>query len=176
MRVGFTSNSYPTQRNIIGVSRKHTYRRVYDLHKFISVAEAFSRLYLKLPLGLPKDARSRFNDFGLNQVDLIHFYNTISFGKTPWISTFETVVPRLQETLSCHKGVDCSYASLEGNARIKAALEAISSDHCLQIITLSECNLNMQAEMLTHFPEGLQSENRAVHKSGRRRTGRSNGV
>ena len=153
MRVGFTSNSYPTQRNIIGVSRKHTYRRVYDLHKFISVAEAYSRLHLKLPLGLPNDARSRFNDFGLNPVDLIHFYNTISFGKTPWISTFETVVPRLRETFSCHKGVDCSYASLEGNARVKTALEAISSDHCLQIIALSECNLNMQAEMLTHFPE-----------------------
>jgi hypothetical protein len=30
--------------------------------------------------------------------------------------------------------------------------------------------------VLAHFPTGLQSENRAVHKSGRRRTGRSNGV
>ena len=81
------------------------------LHKlpeavYIPVKDTFSyrrALALKInqvigkPLIQTFDLNNQFDDFDLNRVDILHFSNGISYGKTPWVSHFETILPRFAE-------------------------------------------------------------------------------
>ena len=83
------------------------------LHKlpeavYIPVKDTFSyrrALALKInqvigkPLIQTFDLNNQFDDFDLNRVDILHFSNGISYGKTPWVSHFETILPRCAEVL-----------------------------------------------------------------------------
>ena len=99
------------------------------------------------------DKRFSFNDFNLNRVDILHLFNSISFGRTPWITTFETIVPRFKTTLACHHGETPDFSSLINEKQIIMALEVLSNDSCRKLIAMSECNLNIQKEFLRHFPQ-----------------------
>jgi glycosyltransferase involved in cell wall biosynthesis len=153
MKIGITKRDYPHQRNIVGIVDEHSYHRVYDLNQLLAIAEFINRRYLKMPVRLSVNPRGRFNDLGMGSVDLMHLFNAVSFASTPWVSTFETVIPRYQETLNCHLGVDCGYDNLRHNKQVIKALEAIAGHACKQLIALSVCNLNLQKEMLAHFPQ-----------------------
>jgi len=83
----------------------------------------------------------------------MHFFNIVSFSKRPWITTFETVVPRFACVLSCHQGRDCGYSSLIGEPNIRKALEAMSGDACKKLIAMSMCNIGLQKDLLQNFPE-----------------------
>ncbi len=37
---------------------------------------------------------NQFFDYGNLDVDLVHLFNGISYGRTPWVTSFETAVPR----------------------------------------------------------------------------------
>jgi len=152
-RIGFVSREYPQKRTIIGFVEGNHYKKVWD---FYSVVQALSELQTKvtkISAGMGTDFNFQFNDFNINNVDLFHFFNMISYGKTPWISTYETILPRFSFALSCHHGQNPGFSSLKDNPRIRQALETISAKPCKYIIALSECNAHMQREFLKEFPE-----------------------
>jgi glycosyltransferase involved in cell wall biosynthesis len=65
------------------------FKKVFDLYKI--PAHFYFRLFNKV---VPRYI-NRFNDCGLNSVDLYHFFNSITPVKKPWVVTFETTIPRL---------------------------------------------------------------------------------
>ncbi len=84
LKIGTDSFHYNQKRNFTGLPFDGVeFRKVYDLNKV--------RSYLKFRLTNNIDFKQlhRFNDFGLNRVDLYHFFNTITPIKRPWIVTFE---------------------------------------------------------------------------------------
>lgn len=101
MIVGYKFDTYAEKRNIIGLVNEAEYKKVRDLfalkdriiRKLNGVVnrEIFSR----------NDLSNQFYDFNINQVSLLHFFNAISYGSIPWITTFETLLPRFACLLSC---------------------------------------------------------------------------
>ena len=149
MKVGYYFGGYPDKRNIINKVSDFEYQKVYDFNRFINfLSKKINKKILKQNFFNVIDNNFSFNDYGLNNVDLIHFFNAISYSNTPWVSTFETIIPRFRDTLKCHHGEKCGYTSLKNNKRIIKALEKISDNSCKKIIALSNCNLVMQKDFL----------------------------
>ena len=95
MKIGvpaYRFDYYTNKRNIIGILPEATYVPVRDLFSIRRRwALRFNRLVGK-PLIPIFDLNNQFEDFDLNKVDLLHFSNGISYGKTPWFTSFETIV------------------------------------------------------------------------------------
>lgn len=149
IKVGYLWDSYPHKRNIIDIVEGVEYKKVFDYHKFLSYIA-----YIPKKLGFPNaenifvDVKFGFNDFGLNNVDLLHFFNNVSYGKTPWISTFETFIPRFSPLLNHQtEGIP------EQNKKIKRALKSLASDSCKKIIAISNCTENFEYHLLEKYPE-----------------------
>ena len=70
-------------------------------------------------------------DFGLNDVDLFHFFNKISFSNTPWITTFETRIPYFKPS----KTPD-------------AYFELLTGKHCKKLIAISQRAYNIEMAIL----------------------------
>lgn len=153
MKVGYDNDQYYNKRNIINVIPGVRYVRLNDLNKIKRRLFLRVNKRLRRPIFDITDLGSQFADFGLNRVDLMHFFNVVSFGRTPWATTFETIAPRFQKVLSCHQGRDCDYSPAARDPRIKKALKAMSGNSCKTLIAMSECNLGLQRDFLQHFPE-----------------------
>ncbi|MBN2460475.1 MAG: glycosyltransferase family 4 protein [Candidatus Cloacimonetes bacterium] len=163
MKVGYNYSYHASRRNIIGQVDDVDYVRVYDINNMLNYFEKISRKLTGHSLYDPHNQRFSFNDLNLNKVDILHFFNTISFSRTPWISSFETVIPRYQSILSCHHGRNCGYSELTQDRRILKAIAALYSGSCRKIIALSKCNLNMQKDFLQHFPDfSTEIENKLI--------------
>jgi glycosyltransferase involved in cell wall biosynthesis len=163
MKVGFQrTNDYNVRRNIADLVEDIDYVRVYDAYeifgKFCKLAAAVVQ-----PADLDlQDLRGAYFDFSINRVDLLHFFNVVSFCKTPWISTFETTLPRYRRALACHHGRQPNYAPLKSDKKIRRALDALSNPSCKRIIALSECTAAIQRKMLSEFPEYNEAVSRKL--------------
>ncbi|WP_225743726.1 glycosyltransferase family 4 protein [Marinilactibacillus sp. Marseille-P9653] len=149
IKVGYVWDSYPNTRSIIDIVDGVEYQKIFDYYKFLSYV-AYVPKKLKLPNAEHNfaDVKHAFNDFGLNKVDLLHFFNNISYGKTPWVSTFETFIPRFSPLLDHQtKGIP------KQNKQLEKALKALAGDTCKKILAISECTANFETTLLNHYPE-----------------------
>jgi hypothetical protein len=107
-------------------------------------------------LGLPPRRKlvNSFNDFGLHRVHAWHFFNAISYGKTPWITTFETIVPRWGR---------------QSAGKMESGVRLIAGRSCKGLIALSECNAAMQRrfiqEKYPHYWRDIEPKLKIVHPS-----------
>lgn len=127
--------------------------------EYVPVRDLFSlrrRLALKInrtvgkPLIPTFDLNNQFEDFDLNKVDLLHLMNGVSYGKTPWVVSFETIVPRLTELVTRHQGASRGGALL--TPRVRRALEALGGAACRKLIAWSENSAKIQKDLLGEFP------------------------
>lgn len=141
--VGYIHGDYPYKRNIIGMVPDAEYKKVQDLFTMLNAWAPRLNQKLKREIFPTDEYRCKFNDFNLNKVSLFHFFNTISYGQTPWIATFETILPR-----GIRRAHDLYY-----KRKIRKALARIAGDSCKRIIAMSDCNANMQRDLLKNFQE-----------------------
>ncbi|MBD2358957.1 glycosyltransferase family 4 protein [Tolypothrix sp. FACHB-123] len=153
MKVGYLSDNYLYKRNIINIVENVEYQKVNNLFALTYPAVKYINKLAKKTVVPFNDSIYQFTDFNINQVDILHFFNTISYDKTPWITTFETILPRLDCTLSCHQGSRPGFSQLVNSKTVKRALKAMASDSCKRLIAMSDCNANMQRILLKDFPE-----------------------
>lgn len=102
------------------------------------------------PLFPTFDLNNQFEDFDLNKVDLYHFSNGISYGKKPWVSHFETILPRFSELLTQAK--DNLWQNLHPGPLTQKGLDALRSPSCKRIIAWSENAANFQRKLLSELP------------------------
>ncbi|MCW3849349.1 glycosyltransferase family 4 protein [Sphingomonas sp. LB-2] len=76
--------------------------------------------------------------WGGGGVDLLHFFNTMSLGRTPWVTTFETILPRWTET--------------RGWA-VRPGLRLLAGKPCRRLIALSQCAADFQRGFLADTPD-----------------------
>ncbi len=141
---------YPYVRNIIGVVPGAKYRKVKDLY---SRANAGARLLNRLAhrqLLSTFDLNNQYYDFNLNRVDLLHFFNGISYGRTPWVSTFETVLPRFEGVVQISRQPDPRVMEARRNIR---AFEKLAGPSCKCLIAISQCAAHMQHRLLVQYPQ-----------------------
>lgn len=154
MMIGYNRKSYPEIRNIINKIDTANYVKVYNFKLIIInvLRKYFGRL-MKSNQFLHKDRRYFFNDFNLNKAEVIHLFNYLSHGNTPWVVTFESILPR---TSASHKLARHSENEELGLIKDKTVIEALrlmAGAPCIKIIALSKCNLRMQKKFLDRFPE-----------------------
>ena len=166
MLIGYQFDSYAEKRNIIGIVADAKYKKVRDFFSLkeeiannqnqIANRKILSRFNTKNPRF---DSYYQFYDFDLNQVSLLHFFNTISYGSTPWITTLETYLPRFACLISYPQArkLKSDFSALKAEAKIHKAFKALSGDSCHRIIAMSDCNANMQRMLLKEFPEYQES-------------------
>ena len=154
--VGYRSLEHGQRRNIIGRVDGATYRRTWDLATAAdAVARRLNGLAQRLIGRSPIPTThfvNRFLDLELNDVTLCHLFNAVSYGRRPWVVTFETVVPRFPASLACHHGASPGFGQLEEERGIRHGLARLASDSCKRLIALSACNAAMQRGLLAHFP------------------------
>lgn len=153
MRIGYKTSFYGDHRNIIGRIPDFLYRRVYN-GRFI--LPHLSKIGTRIGI-FDKDFRADlpqiFNDFGLNPVDVIHLFNAVSLGRRPWVSTFETAIPRFALVKRALALPETDLSSLADHPRVRAAIRAMAHPSCKAILALSQCNAGIQRHLLQHFPE-----------------------
>ncbi len=151
MRIGYTGNNYPEKRNIIGRVANAEY---VNLSKF-NLYAYFNRInfwWRKL------SGRELFHsDYYQHQslmnprVNGIHFFNSVSYSSTPYVTTFETVLPYFDILKKNFKHVD-DWSEISNDAKVNEALKALASPSCKKILALSHSTKRIQEKVLEHFP------------------------
>ncbi len=96
------------------------------------------------------DLNNQFEDYDLNKVDLIHLFNGISYGHRPWVTGFETIVPRFSELMQRYHGK--TKAPMKMTAKLQRGFEALKSPFCKKIIAMSQSAALMQTDLLMELP------------------------
>jgi glycosyltransferase involved in cell wall biosynthesis len=163
MIVGYRNNSYSYRRNIIDILHDTSYKKVRDIFYLLNAFGFFIKRATRNKVSVDdRNFAYNFIDFKFRKDTILHFFNTISFGRTPWITTFETVLPRYKSLAASHFGLNPNFSKVKHDAGIQKALSAISSARCKCIIAMSNCNADMQRELLRNFPEYKESIERKL--------------
>ena len=109
------------------------------------------------------DQQFQFRDFGVNRVDCLHLFNGINYSRTPWVTTYETLIPRFRHVLTNHTSDTDKVRSSEATKR---ALSLLVSDQCKGLVALSDSARQIQSRFLGHFPEfkdAIESKTVVLH-------------
>ena len=153
MKIGILSyrlDYYPYLRNIINMLPEAEYVPVNDMYSFLRRLELAVNRHIRKPFFQVFDLNNQFDDFEFNKVDILHFINGISYGTTPWVSTFETVVPRFSDLMQRYHGRIKN--SINMTSLIIRGFEALNQPACKQIIAMSSCAAKMQTDLLSELP------------------------
>jgi len=169
--IGYTSNDYPNRRNILSFDSRVNFKKIYNpymfLQKFKNSLNRFSKIAFNQNIFNLAKKMNTFDDYGLYlNVDLLHFFNLISFGKKPWISTFETVLPYYYGIFKCFVGVHPDFNRME-NTRAYAAFDALASENCKAIIAISgnarDQQLNLVKNIVPKYFDAIYSKTSVLH-------------
>jgi glycosyltransferase involved in cell wall biosynthesis len=124
-RIGIPRRDYNVQRNIVdSLPAWACARRPLDRHR----ATGALRSRLRLP------ARSfdigAFSDPYWPRVDLLHLFNAVGFTSTPWICTFETMLPRWGNVVLPDWDIT--------DQQLGRATRAMAGDSCKKLLAISE--------------------------------------
>lgn len=151
IRIGYIHVFYPDIRCIINkINDKEEV-----IYKKIKNKDYKTQLYrIKRKLKLTnKNNQNQFIFKPLNKnFDILHTFNTICYTKKPWIVTFETLLPRREETAHYHH----EKSEYKITENVKNDIKALADDNCKAIIALSECNKKIQEHFLKNFDENLR--------------------
>lgn len=153
MKIGvlaYRFSYYTNLRNIVYKLPEAEYVPVKDWYSFLRRAASFGNTRLGRPLFPIFDLNNQFDDFEINKVDVLHFSNGISYGKTPWVAHFETILPRFSGLMGRYHGKIKN--KLEITPLIQRGFDALQSLSCKRIIAWSECAANMQRDLLSELP------------------------
>ena len=153
MKIGvlaYRFDYYTNKRTIVAKVPEAKYVPVHDLYSIERSLGFRLNQLLRTPLIPTFDLNNQFEDFDLNRVDLLHFSNGISYGKTPWISSFETILPRFTELVTRHQEEIPLPVAM--TPLIERGLTALAGKACKRILAWSECSAAMQRDLLTSFP------------------------
>lgn len=132
--IGVIHSGYNTVRNISSLPfTKYRVEKKIDFFKFPE------NVYFKITGKTQWLLFNLHQDFGLSRCDIFHFFNTLSFGRTPWVTTFESRLPRFAPENRYLNRMGC---------RLMARKE------CKKLIAFSECSKKIHLRFLKEsFPE-----------------------
>lgn len=126
-------SGYATERNISGLTfQNYEVRRAPNLYRIPNY------IYFRLTGKAHPVWANLHRDFGQRGYDLLHFFNGVSLSNRPWVSTYETFLPRW---------------GAYGIKRLRRGIKAMASPHCKQLIALSDCAYRIQDDLLRSYPD-----------------------
>ncbi|MBK8497394.1 MAG: glycosyltransferase family 4 protein [Flavobacteriales bacterium] len=122
--VGITGTGYPEKRNIIDLPHEGVrFVRHRDPVQWLDL------LYFKATGRINDSLHAVHNHLGFGRADVLHFFNTVSLSRTPWVSTFETRIPRIYQPK-------------------RRLFEALARPACKRLIAMSQRALRIQDRLL----------------------------
>ena len=168
LRIGIPAyriDFYTNLRIIVNKLPEAEYVPVKDIFSYRRALRLKMNRLIGQPLFSTFDLNNQFEDFDLNKVDVLHFSNGISNGKTPWVSHFETILPRFSELLNQAK--DNHWQNLEPGRLTLKGLDALRGPSCKQIIAWSENAAGFQrkflSEISSEISEPILAKMRVIH-------------
>lgn len=156
MKIGVTSTDYPIKRNIIGKISNAEY---VVLRKNNNFFHSLSTL-IKLLLRKKRNFDGQYYFWQKPKIDVLHLYNSVNYSSQKWVSSFETLVPRFDETKNDHQKNEPSHHK---NKKTEKALQQICKTNCLGIISISSASANIQKELLKNYPEFEEIVSKKLH-------------
>lgn len=158
-RVGYIRNRYPEIRNIINKGgESSTYVQIGKVRlKLILLSRAFeiiARRVFSRNISMNNDLYAIYKPVFRPEVDVIHTFNTVCDTSVPWISTFETMIPRTNR-LCCR---EWETGKLTPDRFTVHGFDLLANDSCKALIALSESNRKIQLQIM----EALNIECRDV--------------
>lgn len=129
LRVGNNQVDYNSERNFhaLPFSRART-RKTADLLK------PLNRLLQQGLRSKSEFVQYLHCDFGLSGCDVLHFFNSLSVGRTPWVTTVESVSPRW-------------------NVDSRFGVKLMARDSCKALLMMSGNGMSIQRHLLDRFPD-----------------------
>jgi len=152
MKIGYRFDHYPILRNIKDIVPGVNYQVVNDFFSRLRVIALKVNRFAGQEIISTKNLSFQFNDFNLHNVDVIHFFNTVSYGKTPWVTSFETILPRFTDTINYNQ-ISENNEPKKFNLLTRRAVKAMAGEACIRIIALSECTANIERAFFANFKE-----------------------
>ena len=151
IKVGYLNNFYPEKRCIIDKIESIKYEK-------INYYDDWNKLYYNLlrKFKIKKENLKQFV-FSSNKnydIDILHTFNSICKINTPWITTFETLIPRNMNTHNYHQEIKKYYIDKE----VKKQIQLLNSSNCKKIIAISNCSLLIQKDFLREFDKDLEKQ------------------
>lgn len=168
--VGYRTRTYGETRNIIGAVPGVRYKRMRDLY-WLAYATWY-RLGRCLAVKSPGLDLSNQCFHSGSRADVLHLFNGVNYGRTPWVSTFEMNLPRFESSKAWQRHQDPRVCT---NRKILRALKAVASRSCIATIAMSKWAAGVQVDFLRCFgPTGESAATKivtihppqAVHLSG----------
>lgn len=153
MKIGvlaYRFDYYTNLRNIVDKLPEAEYVPVKDLYSNLRRAALFTNRRLGRELFPTFDLNNQFDDFELNNVDVLHFSNGVSYGRTPWVTHFETIIPRFSSLMQRYQGK--SKKPFKLTPLIQRGFDALQSPSCKRVIAWSQSAADMQRDLLTELP------------------------
>lgn len=132
--IGTNALGYPEIRNFAG--------HHFDDFRFVKANDFYkipSYLLFKTKGKINRKWQNTFFDAGFNNCEFFHFFNVLNAGPKPYITTYETRLPRWRDT----------------PADFKKGLALLARDNCRQLIALSECAHYFQKQIVNEFAPEL---------------------
>jgi glycosyltransferase involved in cell wall biosynthesis len=162
----YRKNYYTYQRTIVNQVPGCDYIGMHDMYSYLrSGAFRLRRLVGKKRIN-SFNLNNLFQDFGLNQVDLLHLFNGVNLSAHhKWLTTFETIVPRLTSTLESREADGLTLTDFSGlNGR---CLKALAATSCKALLPLSQNARDAQISLMRHAPaelaEAIAAKMRVLH-------------
>jgi glycosyltransferase involved in cell wall biosynthesis len=149
LRIGHTERGYQQMKNLVGHAPGCKYILVRDYYSALRRLHELARKPPFLERSVA-DSRFKFQDHGLNRIDLVHLYNGVSYGSRPWVSTFETMLPRFRVALKFRLA---DPMRVRREPEVVRALEHLAGPACRRLISRSHNSIKFQSELLDVFPE-----------------------
>ncbi len=128
IKVGLTGSGYPERRNILDLPHEGV---CFVRHR--DPVQLLDLLYFKITGKLAPRLHAVHHDLGLRRADVLHFFNKLSLSRTPWVSTFETRIPRVYQP----------------GPRL---FDALARPACKRLIAMSHRALRIEEVMLEQHP------------------------
>lgn len=153
MKIGYLNDNYPEQRTILNKVKQVKYKKISKANNIYNYIQVANNKILK-----SKSINNMFKHKSIfvNNIDLYHFFNTVTYDKKNYITTFETCVPRIDMLISnFNRHMDLSKFDIEKE------LKFLTNRNCKQLIALSECSKEIQLSILKKCS---QETKRAIEK------------
>jgi len=135
--VGTHSLNYAEKRLFAGIPLQH-----YEVKKLKDLIRIPAHLYWKFK-GKPHPYFTNlFWDLGINNYQLLHFFNAVNIGNQPWLTTFERYLPRDAH----HPGV-----APKENLYIDFVIKRLAHSSCKKLIAISDYAYRSQVRYLKEY-------------------------
>jgi glycosyltransferase involved in cell wall biosynthesis len=153
--VGYVRRDYAVQRNVLAAAPGCSYVQLHDWSRTLAAAARRCNGFLGREFFEAHDRAHEFRArWDCPRVDVQHLFNQISYGKRPWISSFETALPRFRCCMDDHHG-ERVHACMPVAARARhraRAISALAGNSCKRLIALSNCAAAIQHFQLRDAP------------------------